>query len=218
MNTRTPTLHAPAFLGLTLAAAFGLLVAGCEVDADSSAFGDTTETGDDETLAELDVNEPLDETDEGDGDGDGDGADGTDSADDTADIAAEAGGDGDGDEGDPEQPSVCGDGIVSADEECDTAMAIPLPCGGDQVGSFLCNADCTKNESFCGCEPGTEGCLCDQLHVCDPGLECINDGLPLCHAPACLVYGQPCGPLDVCCTGTTCQPDPIDTTGQFHCL
>ncbi len=215
MTTRTLTrLRTPAFLNLALAATLGLLAAGCEIEEDNSAFGDTTETGDGETG--LDTSEPFDDTGEGDsGDGDGDGVDdSTDGADDTGDIGAEAG-NGDGDEGDMHEPSFCGDGIIGAEEECDTAMAIPLPCGGDQVGSFVCNADCTKNESFCGCELGTEGCLCDQLSVCDPGLECVNDGLPLCQAPACLDYKQPCGPLDTCCAGTTCQ---ANTNGNFYCL
>jgi hypothetical protein len=163
-------------------------------------MGDATETSDDPPLNVLDTGAPSDET------GDSDDEE----TDDGGDIGV---GDGDGDpdesetetgESDTDEPSICGDGIVSSDEECDTAMAAPLPCGNNQVGSFVCNADCTKNEAFCDCELGTEGCLCDELSVCESGLNCINDGLPVCEA-ACLPVALPCSALDVCCAGT-CQP------------
>lgn len=187
-------------------AVIGMGMFGC--DAPSAVSGDL-ETGE-ETSSEPDISESgMDEEslpDLGGLDaGEGEGSEG-------------GGGSGPGyGQPDPDEPDVCGDGIVGPTEECDMAEYELMDCVAGP-GASVCGSDCMVDDGYCGCEIGTEGCLCNAADTCDSGLECaLGEGAHLCRnaAPVCIDHLQPCFAAgDNCCAGTSCSPD---TAGQMSC-
>jgi hypothetical protein len=190
-------------------AVIGMSMFGCDT---SNPVSGELETGEETSSSEPDIMEPeMDEEplpdlgggDEGEGEGGGSGGDGD--------------GDGDGGAVNPDEPDVCGDGIVGPTEECDVAIYALIACDVGP-GAYVCGSDCTLDEGYCGCELGTEGCLCNTADMCDAGLECaFGVGAHLCRPtpPACIEPLEPCSAaVNSCCAGSSCGPD---SAGNMIC-
>jgi hypothetical protein len=218
------TTHKPrtrSLFSFLLATTLGLAVLGCD-DGSGAGMDPIEETGSETSSIEDEV-DPMDDEggplpDLGDVDPD-DGGEGDEGGDVGVDGGEDAGeGADDGGEGDPVEPDVCGDGIVGPTEECDTASYELTSCE-EGPGAYVCKPDCTLSDSYCGCDLGTEGCLCFEDDTCKPGLEC-NDGaaLDICRpAPEpveCVERMDPCVAGDTCCLGLSCSPD---TAGHYVC-
>jgi hypothetical protein len=173
MSTKTPRCPRSPFTnrsrrvaacGLLLGMVLGLAL-GCDDGSSAAGF-----IGEGDETASFDFAEPAEAMDdEGEPLPDLGGPD------------SDEGGEGGESDGETAEADICGDGLVGPTEECDIGVYELMPCEAGP-GSYVCRPNCTLSDIFCGCELGTEACLCDEGDACDPGLDCcLGTGVHVCR-------------------------------------
>jgi cysteine-rich repeat protein len=117
----------------------------------------------------------------------------------------------------------CGDGLVTAPEQCDDGAANGTPADGCTAG---CTYACSNAATDCGAPPACQMYTCTASHTCQAAADPAQDGMScgagkMCSAGACVPVAAGCGngirdAGEQCDDGNTTNLDGCDASCKFE--